>query len=105
VLDICRLGVVISDVAYVFAVPLCQVSTCLPSIHVAGLAGKCIYPNSIVVWYFSGFLGLMLCCVVFVLLKVMFMFVCLKRLVSFLIFMLWYVNFAHYLFSPFVFLV
>ena len=38
----------------------------------------------------------------FVLLKVMFMFVCLKRLVSFQNFGLWYVNVAHFLFSSFV---
>jgi hypothetical protein len=35
----------------------------------------------------------------------MFLFVCLKRLVSFLTFGLWYVNVAHFLFSSFVFLV
>ena len=51
---------------------------------------------------FSGFLGLMICCIVFVLLKAMFMFVCLKRLVSFLTFGLWCVNVAYFLFSSFV---
>ena len=54
---------------------------------------------------FSGFLVLMLCCIVFVLLKSMFMFVCSKRLVIFLIFGPWYVNVAHFLFSSFVVLV
>ena len=38
----------------------------------------------------------------FVLLKAMFMFVCLKRLVIFLTFGLWYVNIAHFMFSFFV---
>ena len=43
---------------YVFVVPLCQVATSLPYIqHVACLAGKFIYPNSIVVWYFFWVLG------------------------------------------------
>ena len=52
-LGIRRLGVVISNVAYVFAVLLRQVSTSLPYIrHVAGLAGKFIYSSTIVVWYF-----------------------------------------------------
>jgi len=59
------IGVVISDVAYVFAVPLCQVSTSLPYIrHVACLIGRFIYPTSIVVCYFFwvlGFVGLLYC--------------------------------------------
>jgi len=39
-------------------VPLCQVSTSLPYIrHVACLAGKFMYPTSIVVWYFLWVLG------------------------------------------------
>ena len=46
--------------------------------------------------------GLILCCIVFMLLKAMFMFVCLKRLVSFLTFELWYVNVANLLCSSFV---
>jgi len=51
-------GVVISDVGNVFAVPLCHVSTSLPYIwHAACLAGKFIYPTSIVVWYFFCFLA------------------------------------------------
>ena len=81
---------------------LCQISYIW---HVTCLAGKFIYPTSIVVSHFSGFLGLMLCCIVFVLLRAMFMFVCLKRLVSFLTFGLWYVNVAHFLFSFFVVLI
>jgi len=57
-LGICWLGVVISDVAYVFTVPLCEFSTSLPYIwHVAYLAGKFIYLTSIVVWYFFWVLG------------------------------------------------
>jgi len=50
-------------------------------------------------------LGLMLCCIVFVLLKTTFMFVCLKRLASFLTFGLWDANVAHFLFSSFVVIV
>ena len=47
-----------SDVADVFAVPLCQVSTSVPYIRrVACLAVKFIYPTSIVVWYFFWILG------------------------------------------------
>jgi len=46
----------------------------------------------------------MLCCIVFVLLKAMFMFVCLKRLVSFLTFGLWYVDVAHFCFNFLLFL-
>ena len=47
-----------SDVADVFAVPLCQVPTSLPYIRrVACLAVKFIYPTSIVVWYFFLVLG------------------------------------------------
>ena len=51
-------GVVISDVADVFAVSLCQVSTGLTYIcHVACLAGEFVYPTSIIVGYFFWVLG------------------------------------------------
>ena len=60
--------------------------------HVACLAGRFIYPTSIVVWYFFWVLGfdVLLYCVL--LLKAMFIFVCLQRLVTFLTCVLWYVN-------------
>ena len=97
-------GVVISDVAYVFAVPLCQFSTSLPYIwHVECLAGNILYPTSVVVRYFLGevlgFDALLYCVCAF---ETMFMFVCLNRLVSFLTFGLRYVNVGFFYLLMFV---
>ena len=50
-------------------------------------------------WFLSGVIGFVQRYIVFVLLNAIFMLVCLKRLVSFLICGLWYVKDAHFLFS------
>jgi len=50
-------------------------------------------------WFLLGVFGFVQCCIVFVLLNAIFMLLCLKRLVSFLIYGLWYVKVAHFLFS------
>ena len=50
-------------------------------------------------WFLSDVFGFVQCCIVFVVLNSIFMLVCLKRLVSFLICGLWYVEAAHFLFS------
>ena len=86
-----------------FAVPVCQVSNVCPIYDMLRVLQVSLYtPLLLLSGILFGFLGLMFCCIVFVLLKVMFMSVCLKRLVSFLTFGLWYVNVAHFLFSSFV---
>ena len=50
-------------------------------------------------WLLSGVFGFVQCCIVFVFLNAIFMLVCLKRMMSFLICGLWYVKVAHFLFS------
>ena len=52
-------------------------------------------------YLYIDFQKLIQCCIVFVLLNAIFMLVCLKRLVSFLICGLWYVKFVHFLISSF----
>ena len=94
-LSICWLGVVISDVADVFAVSLCQVTPGLPFIwHVAILAGEFLYSTSIIDWYLFLISWVGCLSVPYLL----FYGRCvIKGLVSFLTFEMRYVNVTHYL--------
>jgi len=56
-------------------------------------------------WFLSSVLGIVYCCIVFVLLNAMFVLVCLKKTVSFLIFGIWYVKIASFVFVFILFLV